>query len=384
MKLLRFKAEGLPLFKKKLDISFYAQQRVSEDHKEVLNPLFSNVYLNPANGFIGVNASGKTSILRVILLVLGIMNNEPINHMETKDVLGDAKHVIFDIYFYSEVDKAVCHLEIVITSRRMNTEGIIYSIASEKIRSKPVGGITTRKRLFDFGGGESVSLRSGEEDFLPDDVSIMIARNKKTGESVRVTNLLHYTNINILPFSEKIPTEVITYLDPTIESLQFKKRDQKVVIDLKFKGKEKIVLNHPIELNHYLSSGTVKGIITFTLAQEVLQSGGYLIVDEIDNHFNKEIVATLLRLFMDQKINKRGGALIFSTHYPELLDEFDRNDSIYIVRNRDGIEVENLSSLLKRNDIKKSDAYQSGFLEGTTPMYEAYMRLKKSIAKTLT
>ena len=31
-------------------------------------------------------------------------------------------------------------------------------------------------------------------------------------------------------------------------------------------------------------------------------------------------------------------------------------------------------------DIKKSDAYQSGFLEETTPAYEAYMRLKKNLA----
>lgn len=41
--------------------------------------------------------------------------------------------------------------------------------------------------------------------------------------------------------------------------------------------------------------------------------------------------------------------------------------------------VENLSSILKRNDIKKSDAYQNAFLEGTTPAYEAYIRLKKRL-----
>ena len=149
------------------------------------------------------------------------------------------------------------------------------------------------------------------------------------------------------------------------------------------KGKEEIVLNNPIELNNYLSSGTVKGMITFTLAQEVLKDGGYLIVDEIENHFNKEIVSTLIRFFMDGKINKNGGMLIFSTHYPELLDEYDRNDSIFITRNRDGITAENLSNILKRNDFKKSDAYQSGFLEGTTPTYEAYMQLKKSITASL-
>ena len=39
--------------------------------------------------------------------------------------------------------------------------------------------------------------------------------------------------------------------------------------------------------------------------------------------------------------------------------------------------AENLSNILRRNDIKKSDAYQSGFLEETTPAYETYMKLKK-------
>ena len=78
-------------------------------------------------------------------------------------------------------------------------------------------------------------------------------------------------------------------------------------------------------------------------------------------------------------MNRMGGTLVFTTHYPELLDEFERNDCIYIIRNRDGITVSNLTDILKRNDLKKSDAYQSGFLEGTVPTYEAYMSLKKSI-----
>lgn len=106
-------------------------------------------------------------------------------------------------------------------------------------------------------------------------------------------------------------------------------------------------------------------------------------MDEIENHFNKEIVMTLVRFFMDSRLNKKGGTVIFTTHYPELLDEYNRNDGIHIIRNRNGITVENLSNLLKRNDIKKSDAYQSGFLEGTTPAYDAYIQLKKSLAAAI-
>lgn len=77
------------------------------------------------------------------------------------------------------------------------------------------------------------TVRSSLEEFLPDDVSILIASNKKTKEQVRIVNLLKYTNENILPFSEDIPTEVITFLDPTVESLHFDENNNKTLIHLK-------------------------------------------------------------------------------------------------------------------------------------------------------
>lgn len=384
MKLLRVTAEGLPLFKEKLDISFYAQQRVAEEQKNTLHQLFSNVYMNTTIGFIGINASGKTSVLKVILFALDIINNEPINHIETRDILGMAERIKFNIYFFSESTNELCRLETIIVSQKVKSEGISYRIDSEFLWTKSVEEVTTRKAMLDFGKREPIMVRSHHEEFLPDDVSIIIAKNKKTKEHGRIVNLLRYTNENVLPILDGIPAPVITFLDPTIESLQFDDNDNKTLIHLKFKGKDEIILNNPAELNNYLSSGTIKGMITFTLAQEVLKSGGYIVVHEIENHFNKEIVTTLMRFFMNSKLNKNGGTLIFSTHYPELLDEYDRNDSIFITRNCNGITVENLSKILKRNDIKKSDAYQSGFLEGTTPTYEAYMQLKKSITSVLT
>ena len=382
MKLLRITATGLPLFKDKLDLCFFAQQKVSEKQRQELYPLFSNIYMNPSNGFIGINASGKTSVLKVILLALGIVNNQPINSNPDSDILGDAERAVINTYFYLENSKDVCRLETEITSQVSKTEGIVYSIVSESLWTKRSDEVLTRKSMLVFDT-EPILVRSGSEDFLLNDVSIMIAINRKFGENTTIVNLLQFTNLNFLPAFNDIPAEVITFLDPTIESLNFEMKEQKVIIHLKYKGKQEIILNNPIELNNYLSSGTVKGMITFTMAKEVLQKGGYIVVDEIENHFNKEIVATLMRFFMDSELNKNGGILIFSTHYPELLDEYDRNDSIFITRNRNGITVDNLSTILSRNDIKKSDAYQSGFLEGTTPAYEAYMRLKKSIAKTI-
>ncbi|MBQ8803929.1 MAG: ATP-binding protein [Tyzzerella sp.] len=382
MKVLRITAKGLPLFKEELDVSFYAQQRVAEDDKDILYSLFSNIYMNCADAFIGINAAGKTSVLKAIVLALNILNNQPINHIETRDILGDTPKAIINIYFYSD-SKEICRLETVITSEKSKTDSNYYRIVDEKLWSKPQESVIVRKNLTDFSVYEPIAVRSKEEAFLSDDVSIIIAHNKRQKEHMDIVSLLSFTNINVLPFADEVPVEIISFLDPTVEKLYFDKSEKKTLIHLQFKGREEIVLNNSIELNHYLSSGTVKGIVTFTLAKEVLKTGGYLVIDEIENHFNKEIVSTLIRFFMDTKLNKKGGTIIFTTHYPELLDEYDRNDGIHIIRNKNGITVENLSNILKRNDIKKSEAYQSGFLEGTTPMYESYIQLKRSIASSI-
>lgn len=380
MKLLKITAEGLPLFKEKLDLTFYAQQRVNEDDKEVLYPLFSSIYLNPANGFIGINASGKTSVLKVILVILNMLNNEPLNHIEGIDILGDAKTVVFNSFFYAEENQEIGRLETVVISKKTVTNDRQYSIISEKLWLKKAAETITRKEIVNFTGKTPVIIRNEQEEFLSEDVSIMIAYNKKIKEHINVANLLLFTNINVFPFPLDISPEVITFLDPTVEKLSIKKKNEKSMTYLKFKNKKEIVLDNPIELSSYLSSGTIKGMIVFTLAKMLLQTGGYLIVDELENHFNKEIAATLMRFFMDSKLNKNGAVLLFSTHYPELLDEYERNDSIFITRNQDGIFVENLCHILNRNDMKKSDVYQSGFLKGTTPIYEAYMELKKAMA----
>ncbi len=382
MKILRITAQGLPLFKEDLDICFYTQQRVSEDDKNNLYNLIDNYYLHSACAFIGINASGKTSVLKVINLALNIIKNEPINHVEAKTILGGSEKATIRTYFYDK-RKYICCLETVITAKKAKTGEYVYSILSERLWEKPIASVKSKKYLTDFDGIEPVDLRNSNEAYLSDDVSFIIAHNRKVNDTVDVFSLLSYTNVNVLPFTEDIPLEVIAFLDPTIEKLCFEQAEGKTFIHLKFRDEDEIILNNAVDLEQYLSSGTIKGIITFSMVKEVLESGGYLLVDEIENHFNKEIVTTLMRFFMDSRLNKRGGALIFTTHYPELLDEYDRNDGICIVRNRNGITVENLSYILKRNDIKKSDAYQSGFLEGTTPAYEAYMRLKKNLAASI-
>ena len=60
-----------------------------------------------------------------------------------------------------------------------------------------------------------------------------------------------------------------------------------------------------------------------TYAISVMKKGGYLLIDELENRFNKEIVSKIIRFFVDFKLNKNG------------------------------IIVQNLADILKKNDISK-------------------------------
>lgn len=379
MKLLRFILEGLPNFSEALDVNFVARQRVGEDDKEKLYHVFSSIYVNQAIAFIGINASGKTTILKAVSFAMRVLNNESINAIEAKEILRDINDdvpVKMMAYFYQ--DGVLYKLETLIGKQKNSVDGSErFIILDECLWSKEISRVKTKKSLFEFGNDDEKERRDQKEQYLMDDVSIIVALNKKCGGGFFVRDMLKWTDHNLLNVLGWFPKELLTFLDPSIEYLECDLTEKRVDMRLKFFCRDEIVINNMGELGNYLSSGTIKGLGVFMSAVFAFAEGGYLIMDELENHFNREIVATLIRFFMDAKVNPNGATLLFSTHYSELLDEFDRNDGIYIVRNREGIEAQNLSSILTRNDIKKSEAYDSDYLGGTVPVYEAYMALKK-------
>lgn len=386
MRLLKIVIQNMPRFKGNIDIDFITRQRVAEDDKEKLFNVISNsntsIYTNPVISFIGLNASGKTTILKAISFVINLLNNEALNNIKSKEILNDLsenENVKIISFFYN--DNSIYKLETIITKKINqvdNEEKLI--IMEERLWEKDANKVKTKKSIFDFNDSNIRIERNEKEQFLLNDVSVMIAVNKEKQSNFPVRDMLMWTNHNMLNILGRFPKELLTFLDPSIEYFKCDVEKKSADIRLKFYGAEEIILNRPSEIEKYLSSGTIKGINVFMNALLCFMEGGYLIVDELENHFNEEIVTTLVRFFMNPNVNKNGATLIYSTHYSELLDEYERNDCIYIVRNRGGIYAENLSLILKRNDIKKSEAYESGYLEGTVPVYEAYMELKKVLS----
>ena len=379
MKILKLDVKGLPLLNSDLCIDFIAQQRVDDNDKEQLYNIFSNIYTNPALAFIGINASGKTTVLKVISFAISLLNNEALNNIDSKEIFDDldsGQKVVITAYFYY---KNIINKLRTVIEKKVNlidgTEKLV--IVDEILWEKDIHRIKTKKSIFDFNDSDLRTRRNKKEEYLLEDVSIILALNKKQDTNFFFFFFSKFTDHNMLNVLGKYPKEVLTFLDPSIEYLNCKPEGKKVDIRLKFYGKDEINLNNPLALNKYLSSGTIKGLSVFMGAVITFTEGGYLVVDELENHFNSEIVSTLVRFCMDKKINKKGATLVFSTHYSELLDKFERNDNIYIVKNIGGIIAENLSNVLKRNDIKKSEIYDSDFLHGTVPAYESYIALKK-------
>ena len=241
-----------------------------------------------------------------------------------------------------------------------------------------------KSNLLDYCENTPIRVRNNSDEYLQEDVSIMIAVNKQINSRNLLVDLVMYTNINyFFAYDALISKDIISLLDPTIEYISIENINDKNITKLKFYKQQEIILLDPTELNAYLSSGTVKGLRVFSDAIRVLKNGGYMIVDEIENHFNRELVASLLRLFMNKKTNPKGAVLIFSTHYSELLDELERNDSVFITRSEEGMTVDNLNDLLKRNDMKRSEVYQSNFLGGTAPKYKSLRTLQNGIIRSM-
>ena len=374
MRLLKMAVNGLTLFKGAVNIDFFAEQRVSSDNNEMVSPCFGSVYTNNVMSIVGINASGKTSLLKVISFVIEFINGESVNNINNKDILKDSEKIEIAVFFF-DPGNGVCKLESEIIIIKDNEIDDRYIINSERLWVKKTSRVKSKKDLFLFDDDQLSKVRDNGAEFLKDDTSIVISLNKNKGFYLK--DLIRLTNVNFLGLIGNFPHELIAFLDPSIENISFDKKTGEA--KLKFYDREEIVVANPILFEQYLSSGTIKGINIFINAMIVFEEGGYLIVDELENHFNREIVATLVRFFMNKSVNKNGATLIFSTHYSELLDEFERNDGIYIVRNRNGIYAQKLSEILTRNDIKKSEAFKSDFLEGTVPTYESYMQLKRAI-----
>lgn len=375
MRLLKLAISGLPLFSGEIEITFSATQRVSAGQADSMHQIIGRLYQNNVISVIGMNASGKTMLMKVLDFTMGLLHgNMPINSLPGAEVLsglGDGQEVLIKSWFCSDQDQT--HFLKTVIRKNMGR----YVIVEEALKSKHITRTITKKVLYEFGDVQPGIIRNEREAGLPDDLSVMSVFNRHSNAYISYFNVLRQTDTNLLETLNEIPMEIVTLFDPGIEYLHVHSGENLTDIRLKYRNQNEIVLTGANNLNRYLSSGTIRGINLFAHAMRAFETGSYLLVDDLEAHINLEIVSTLIHFFRDKRINPKGAVLIFTTHCPGLLDAFDRDDNIFLTRNQNGIALHCLADAPKRKDVKSSAAYESGLLEGTVPAYESYIALKK-------
>lgn len=390
-RLLSFEIDNIKRYKNgKFSFSFLNYQNVAnssmnDDIFKVSNTLYTNKVL----AILGTNASGKTTAIKMIDLICEIYCcNQNLN---TKNVKSFLKTIYYkgpiDVVLYYTINKSIYCLESQIAYESTNDA---FRYTNEKVYKKKLKTNSNKANYKDM----TTFVLQMERNKLSEDMKAFLEFDKSIswstigeGDRSRIANF-YQTEATSIILKKHFPIEVIKYLDKTIEEIDVKNTSNVLneQFILKFSGEDEMLLTAK-ELWNTISSGTQKGLEVFDEIIKTLISGGYYIIDEIENHFHKTIVLDILKLFKYSDTNPLGATLLFSTHYAEIVDSIERNDSIYIATKDESsncLSLTNYSELQKRNDLKKSEWYltDAGKI-GTTIKYEKFTSLRKSVKKSL-
>ena len=385
--------ENHPLFDKKVEFFVTNDQRVYQDKSEQLTNLNGSLWVNNLVALVGKNATGKTTILKMVIGTLSLLlQDKSISQTRLQDALLGKNEIKIIVYFYGS-NQVVFKDEL---SFKPEFDSGDWHIVAEKIYRKRLAARFSRQEVFSFKDTTLLYDRDniGEvaASVLANDDSIFrIIRRKGKYRVQKIIDTLIFTNINALVYNNKeVPLEILEYLDPTIEYLKIDKKridanSFQSFYRLRFKGStEEITDTNFATIEKYLSSGTAKGVTLYGNILNALRSGGIIFVDELENHFNHTIVRTFIEYFTNKRINKNEATLIFSTHYSELLDDIERGDEIYIAKRDNNIHLQRYSNAKVRTELNKAEVFDSDYLGGTVPKYDAYMKLRKATEKVIT
>jgi ABC-type multidrug transport system ATPase subunit len=391
MKLLKVAFNGVDLFKgDNFEINFFASDRVV--NQSSVHLIERPIYSQNIVAFAGINAVGKTSALRLLEMVLRILKDASLRtySIPFEDQLreGFRLKVLFwsDGQYFLLESKARVLLDELEESMRGDRFKLVFLeeelwLADTSIRS--------RQQLSDFAASpESARLvvRRSELDaktaqYLGDDISI-VGPFAGSGPLSRQAIATLYGDAllgRLIP--KQLEQSVFQAFDASIDYLT-EPIDDELGLRLKFKTDTDERRVNPRDLSRLLSSGTMRGSVIIARAIRVLKTGGYLLVDEIENHLNKQLVGVILSLFDSDETNPLGATIIFTTHYPEVLDFVRRKDNVYfMIRDKSHkTEVICYSDRVKRIENKKSEVFLSNYIEGTAPKYSEVSALKHAIA----
>ena len=372
MKLLHVKTKNFKNCADDFEIDLVARsKKTSEDKEYELQKIADGLYVYNTLAFVGKNASGKTTAVELLDACFSILGDF---RLESKPYSFDGVRLMIDFYH----EKYIYRYETLLKNN--DSIGSTAVFTEQHIRKKTYYK-TRVKNIYNDEGFQEVNI-NGE---LPEDTSdiFFILKKKATraiyfdsfGKGADTYRLL-FATLKDYSISRNILGRVITIFDENISYLEnIDDHNYKMT----FNGLDMVISDK--DLLHRLSSGTTKGMLLYILMVASLKNGFDLIVDEIENHFHKTLVDNMISLYKDKSVNKNNATLIFTTHYCELLDRFNRQDNIYIAKAKEKVYLTNMySGFDVRSELLKSNQFYNNVFD-TAVNYEDLMNLKKELKR---
>lgn len=113
------------------------------------------------------------------------------------------------------------------------------------------------------------------------------------------------------------------------------------------------------------SDGTQHYIDLFIKVNDILNRGGILIADEIENSLHVDLVERILNLFMKKETNPNNAQILFTTHNPWFLQYLTKTQIFIVEKEHQNTEVFRLDDIKSvRNDENYFMKYITGEYDG--------------------
>ncbi len=370
MKLLRVKASNFKNCQDDFIIDFVAKSRkTSEDKEYELQEIADGLFVYNTIAIVGKNASGKTTAIELIECCYSILGNFRLENRHY-----DFENVRLEITFFYD-SNIYCYRTVLHSDTTMGNKALF---AEQQILFRKYFKSNINE-IYDF---DKYSLLEELGD-LPEDTSdiFFVLKNRVTralyfpcdGAGIDTYQLL-FKAMKTYKISLDVLSDVLRVFDSNITELTMVDEHN---YSLTYMGNVRILSDK--ELIYLLSSGTTRGMLLYVLMVASLKNGLDLVIDEVENHFHKTLVDNMISLYKDKSVNCKKATLIFSTHYFEVLDLFNRRDNIWISKSDKKVCLFNMyDDYDVRSELLKSRQFYNNTFD-TAVNYEDLMRLKRKL-----
>ena len=373
-------AENFASFAEKITFTTEADS----SKKEHLENTFINgdMKFNKVSFLYGANGSGKTFFCKILMEIQRLLIWSPlttINHTQLlstapfKGIDDPVSSFAFDTDYEEKPTNFFISILLDETTYSyefsMRGKKVTYELLSRKRRrtekllerkSPSYKDIILRSELKDFDNSKQVVKE--EALCLPVAAIFNNGFASEIVEAIKGIQIVNMTGARIGPAQEKSFSSerlkkylsIIKKADPTIRDINVSFEEEEIplpkienddfenrdIISKKIKvgissehavylnGEE--TLRTPINFFADESLGTVKLFTTLPYLFDVLEAGGVLIIDELENGLHLSLAKEIIALFVNEESNPNNAQLICTSHQPLLIDGSFRRDQVWV------------------------------------------------------